>query len=313
MASKSRTPPTPHLAPHLELLAGTVAGTFGIVPFYPLDTLKSRLQTTSPTTSPFRILKTMLQTEGPTSLYRGCLSPMLGYGLINGSVFLSRSSTRSLLLNGSPRPLKMSEEILVGASSGFWSSFIRCPVERIKSVMQVKTLRNIESPYSSSLECGRILLKEHGVVRGLYKGFGSTVLREVPQYIFYFAAYDNMKRKLGEEKINKDLVPVLAGGVSGVMIWCPPFYSFDVVKTRLQVERFEGTVKYNGFWDCVVKSYKEEGVRVFYRGAGLAQARAFGVHGSIFLIYEKCMEGMGRLEIGAEPRGGTTQIVGEVE
>jgi hypothetical protein len=27
---------------------------------------------------------------------------------------------------------------MVGASAGFWSSFVRCPMERIKNVMQVR-------------------------------------------------------------------------------------------------------------------------------------------------------------------------------
>ncbi|GMI03448.1 hypothetical protein TrLO_g6332 [Triparma laevis f. longispina] len=292
--------------PHIELFAGTFAGTFGIVPFYPLDTLKSRLQTTSPSTPPLRILTNMIQQEGLTSLYRGCLSPMLGYGLINGSVFLSRSFTRNLIAP-SNRPLTFPEEIIVGASAGFWSSFIRAPVERIKSVMQVKTLEGVNSPYSSSLSCARTLVKDLGVIKGLYKGFGSTVIREVPQYIFYFVGYDNLKRTLQTDTSTpSDLVPVIAGGVSGVLIWMPPFYSFDVIKTRLQVERFSngGVPEYKGFWDCVRKSYRREGVGVFWRGAGLAQARAFGVHGSIFFLYEKCMDFMEEHFIGAEPRGG---------
>ena len=161
---------------------------------------------------------------------------------------------------------------------------------RIKSVMQVKTLEGVNSPYSSSLSCARTLVKDLGLIKGLYKGFGSTVIREVPQYVFYFVGYDNLKRTLQTDTSTpSDIVPIIAGGVSGVLIWMPPFYSFDVIKTRLQVERFSngGVPEYKGFWDCVRKSYRREGVGVFWRGAGLAQARAFGVHGSIFFLYEK--------------------------
>ena len=57
-----------------------------------------------------------------------------------------------------------------------------------------------------------------------------------------------------------------------------------MIKTKIQSAP-AGT--YSGIVDCAVKSYKFEGPSVFYRGMGLAVARAFLVHGSIFFLYEK--------------------------
>ncbi len=57
-----------------------------------------------------------------------------------------------------------------------------------------------------------------------------------------------------------------------------------MIKTKIQSAPV-GT--YSGMADCVLKSYKSEGLSVFYRGMGLAVARAFLVHGSIFFLYEK--------------------------
>jgi len=57
----------------------------------------------------------MVLNEGITSLYRGVLSPMVGYGLINGSVFLSRGVTRDALKKGDQyRQLTFKEECIVG-------------------------------------------------------------------------------------------------------------------------------------------------------------------------------------------------------
>jgi hypothetical protein len=84
--------------------------------------------------STLRLAKTMIQREGLCSLYRGVMSPMLGYGLINGSVFFSRSLTKNALLKRNQGgALSFAQECLVGASAGFWSSFVRCPVERVKT------------------------------------------------------------------------------------------------------------------------------------------------------------------------------------
>lgn len=70
---------------------------------------------------PLSLFNSMVRREGLTSLYRGVASPMFGYGLINGSVFLSRGVTRDVILAGDARPLTLAEEAAVGASAGFWS------------------------------------------------------------------------------------------------------------------------------------------------------------------------------------------------
>ncbi len=276
-----------------ELGAGIMAGVMSQAPYHPIDTIKSRAQTQVGTKSPVSIFYSMVRNEGLLSLYRGAASPMAGYGLINGSVFYSRAVTRKAL-GGDYRPLTVLDEIIVGASAGFWSSFVRCPVERVKSVMQVRTRDVIRAPYSSSLACAVGLTKKHGVSNGLYAGLGSTIAREVPQYIFYFLAYENTKAFLLENDLASEaFAPAVAGGAAGAAVWVPPFYSIDVIKTRLQTAP-SGT--YTGIVDCALKSYRESGPMVFVRGVELALARGVLVHGTIFFLYESCLKIVKRLE-----------------
>ena len=95
--------------------------------------------------------------------------------------------------------------------------------------MQVRNSAGVRAPYSSSLSCAKALVRDLGFVKGLYTGFGSTVAREIPQYIFYFMAYDKSKELLEANReglgVSKHLVPVISGGVAGTMCWVPPFYS----------------------------------------------------------------------------------------
>ena len=170
-----------------ETFAGTVAGISGLSIMFPLDTIKCRLQTRPQeyNNKAFLVLQRMVQKEGPQSLYRGLLSPALGYGAINSTVF-GVQSAGAKLLKGEDRDRKLAlwEELAVGANAGLFSSFVRSPIERVKTVMQIRNSSVIKAPYSNSVTCAFKLVKDHGFRTGLYEGVGSTIAREVPQYLY---------------------------------------------------------------------------------------------------------------------------------
>ena len=43
---------------------------------------------------------------------------------------------------------------------------------------------------------------------------------------------------------------------------------------------------YSSAWDCAVKSYRQDGAQVFFRGLNTALLRAFPLHATIFFGYE---------------------------
>ena len=229
----------------------------------------------------------MTRKEGFLSLYRGLLSPALGFGAINSTVFGARSViTKFFQGNDINRALNFRENLCVGAFVGFVQSFVRTPIERVKTVMQIQNKKNTRAPYSNSLVCAYRLLRNDGLRAGLYSGLGATIAREVPQYLFYFLVYDKV-REFTEPHVGTATSQAIAGGTAGVVGWLPPIYCVDVIKTKLQSAP-EGT--YSGMWDCAVKSYRAEGSRVFFRGLGIAMLRAFHLHGTIFLVYETVMK-----------------------
>ena len=62
----------------------------------------------------------------------------------------------------------------------------------------------------------------------------------------------------------------------------------DVVKTRLQVIRSgQGEAMYTGFVDCVHKTYSNEGLRAFYKGAVprmIVIAPLFGIAQTVYFL-----------------------------
>lgn len=64
-----------------EFVAGNAGGLIGITLVYPLDTAKIRMQVYPQYKSAPEVIKDMVRQDGAKSLYRGLLSPALGFGL----------------------------------------------------------------------------------------------------------------------------------------------------------------------------------------------------------------------------------------
>ena len=140
-----------------------------------------------------------------------------------------------------------------------------------------------KSPYSWSGSCARDLVRTQGI-RGLFQGMGSVLLREVPQFAVYYPWYEFARRKgLEHGYFSPIVVQALAGGTAGVVQWLPPFYFFDVIKSRMQTAPIG---RYSSITHCARKLFEEEGVMVFFRGLSPALLRAFPLHALIFVFYE---------------------------
>ncbi|KAL4386798.1 hypothetical protein GQ457_09G006960 [Hibiscus cannabinus] len=276
-----------------EFVAGGFGGMAGIVSGYPLDTLRIRQQSTD-SGSALSILRRVVAGEGPGALYRGMAAPLASVTFQNAMVFqiyaiLSRAFDSSVSATDPPSYKGVA---LGGVGTGALQSIMLSPVELVKIRLQ---LQNTSFPGSQSVSAhagpisvARTILKTEGL-RGLYRGFTITALRDAPSHGFYFWTYEYMReqlhpgcRKSGQETLRTML---MAGGLAGVASWvcC---YPLDVVKTRLQAQSPASPQKYNGIVDCLQKSVKHEGYSVLWRGLGTAVARAFVVNGAIFSAYE---------------------------
>jgi solute carrier family 25 carnitine/acylcarnitine transporter 20/29 len=139
---------------------------------------------------------------------------------------------------------------------------------------------------------------------GFYQGGWITMIRDAPSYGIYFWVYEGTKRLLDTQSDDAWKL-LLAGGLAGTISWAS-IYPIDVVKSRLQMQHVP-TVKtpgetsslvslnrpYVSIKDCVVRSYKTEGVGVFFRGLGPTLLRGFPVNAVTFYVYEVVMKLLG--------------------
>lgn len=297
-----------------HFIAGNVGGIFGLTLAYPLDTVKVRLQTRPADAYKGLIdcFRTMVRTEGVGSLYRGIASPVIGYGLIKSTAFGSYNQCKTFLQSNKQNPannqLNLLELTLCGGYAGLIQTFVRCPVEQIKVVMQARNRAGsaTEAPYKSTWNCVVSVYRTEGLSKGFYRSFIPTLSREIPQYAIYYPTYEVTKAafiKLKQTALNKasspdqivhqitelgPLATAIAGGTAGVAQWVPT-YALDVIKSRVSAAE-PGT--YRGFLHCAQSIYKQEGMGVFFRGLNAAVIRAFPLHGAVFLGYELSMKFM---------------------
>lgn len=68
----------------------------------------------------------------------------------------------------------------------------------------------------------------------------------------------------------------------------------DVVKSRIQADN-PNKPTYKGMWDCIYKSFKTDGMQIFFKGFFVTAIRAFPVNVVIFLGYEKTLNLLNKL------------------
>jgi len=155
---------------------------------------------------------------------------------------------------------------------------VRVPAEVIKQRTQT-------SIANTSLDTFKILLsneQKEGLVKGFYRGWGTTIMREIPFTIIQFPLYEWLK-KTWSSKQNSPVNPIqgafcgsIAGGVAAALTT-----PLDVLKTRIMLNE----KRVSAFYLAKV-IFREEGIKVFWNGVG-PRTMWISAGGAIFLgVYE---------------------------
>ncbi|GAA5911886.1 hypothetical protein JCM6882_005231 [Rhodosporidiobolus microsporus] len=174
-------PPPPHATPfHAAMLAGALAGTSVDTLFFPIDTLKTRLQSA----------QGFVAAGGFKGVYRGLGSAVVGSAPGASFFFTTYETLKGVLPRAVP---KLREEgmqpvvHMLSASGGEVAAcLIRVPTEVVKQRSQTAAAG------TGSLDVFKAVWTQQGV-RGFYRGFGSTVAREIPFSLLQFPLYERLK------------------------------------------------------------------------------------------------------------------------
>ncbi|KAL3527887.1 hypothetical protein ACH5RR_012543 [Cinchona calisaya] len=243
------------------VIAGGTAGVVVETALYPIDTIKTRLQAAQ------RGGKINLK-----GLYSGLAGNLAGV-LPASAVFVGvYEPTKQKLLKLFPEKFSAVAHLTAGAIGGIAASLIRVPTEVVKQRMQTRQ-------FASAPDAVRLILSKEGF-RGLYAGYGSFLLRDLPFDAIQFCIYEQLRigYKLAAKRDLNDPETAAVGAFSGALtgaITTP----LDVIKTRLMVQGASN--QYKGIFDCVQTIVREEGPSALLKGIG-PRVLWIGIGGSIF-------------------------------
>lgn len=258
----------------LDFAAGCLGGCAGVIVGHPFDTIKVHLQTQDASRPMYRgtihCLRTLVAQNGVQGLYRGMSSPLAGVAAINAIVFGVYGNVQRRFTD----PDALKSHFLAGAMAGLAQSAFTSPMELAKTRIQ---LMGSGSPLKCLLEINR---KEG--YRGVFRGLGITVMREIPGFSSYFVTYEMLTRNDTGVPISTPRM-LVAGGLAGTVSWVLT-YPIDVVKSRLQADGMIGAAKYTGAMDCLRKSIQTEGYSFLARGLTSTILRAFPMNAACFTV-----------------------------
>jgi solute carrier family 25 S-adenosylmethionine transporter 26 len=253
------------------LIAGGIAGTSVDVALYPLDTLKTRMQSA----------QGFLKAGGFRGIYNG-LSAAAAGSAPGAALFFSTYETMKGILSPHFSEDRQAMVHMTAASCGETvACTVRVPTEVIKQRMQAGT-------YAGLAEGVSTIWRTEGVV-GFYRGYLSTVMREIPFAFIQFPLYEAGKKMVARRSESGECSSLQAascGSASGAFA-AAVTTPLDVVKTRLMLGADASGVAYTGMADTFSRVYRTEGARTLFSGV---QPRTFwiGIGGFVFFgAYEK--------------------------
>ncbi|KAJ8920403.1 hypothetical protein NQ315_005269 [Exocentrus adspersus] len=180
------------------------------------------------------------------------------------------------------------EHLVAGISGGVTSTVILHPLDVIKIRFAVNDGRLHKTPkYNGIINAFTTILHKEGV-KGLYRGLTPNVWGAGSSWGLYFLFYNAIKTHMQKGDTDIQLpasTHLLAASEAGLMtlLITNPLW---VVKTRLCLQFDTSTQAYNGMMDALVKIYKTDGVKGYYKGF---IPGVFGVsHGAVqFMVYEE--------------------------
>lgn len=290
-ANNNNNNPPPPIPAHVSLLAGGTAGAIEAALTYPFEFAKTRAQLHTDTSprgksatsnkNPFQVILTVIRTQGPRALYAGCPALVIGSVGKDGVRFLSFDYLKARFADPESGALTPLRSLGAGMSAGVVASVVAVtPTERVKTAM-IDDARGEKAFGGKMREAVKGVVREDGVVRGLWRGFWGTTGKQATATAWRMGSYSVMKdweRARGVEQTTA--VNFANGSVAGVVTTYAT-QPFDTVKTRCQSARGQGVGEaVRGIW-------RDGGVRGFWRGTVMRLGRTVFSGGILFTVYER--------------------------
>ncbi|XP_057297287.1 mitochondrial S-adenosylmethionine carrier protein-like [Hydractinia symbiolongicarpus] len=250
-----------------SLIAGSTAGIFTDIALYPVDTIKTRLQSS----------EGFIKAGGFRGVYKGITSAAIGSAPAGASFFFAYEICKNKTRPYIHSPLGLN--IASACTAEVFSISVRIPFEVVKQNAQAVSKFNSRTAFLH-------ILKTEGIP-GLYRGYVSMIFRDLPFTLIQIPLWEALKDKVSKETnrpvtaLQSGLCGSVAGGTAATLTT-----PFDVVKTRIILAQGQAGTNANLlkiFYNIAV----HEGLKGLYAGV-VPRAIWISAGGFMFLgAYEK--------------------------
>ncbi|XP_072952376.1 uncharacterized protein [Typha angustifolia] len=253
------------------------------VALYPISVIKTRMQVASGDAvqkNAFSAFRNILAVDGIRGLYRGFGTVITG-AIPARIIFLTSLETIKAASLKMVNPFNLSEPVqaavangIAGMSASLCSQSVFVPIDVVSQKLMVQGYSG-HAKYNGGLDVVRKILKAEGI-RGLYRGFGLSVMTYSPSSAVWWASYGSSQRiiwrLLGHSRDSEDVpsqwkivgVQATGGVIAGAVASCITT-PIDTIKTRLQVMDNQ---KRQNAREVVKRLIAEDGWKGLYRGLG---------------------------------------------
>lgn len=247
-----------------SFISGALAGIVCDVLLFPLDTLKTRLQSQHG----------FFQSGGFRQLYKGVGPVMLGAAPSAAIFFITYEGIKQYSQPYISDQYHSIIHMAAASSSEITACSVRVPVEVIKQRKQA------------------LLSDVHRLrLRTLYRGYGSTVLRDLPFGIIQMPLWEYFKL-YWTRKVQRRCSPLegAACGSASVAISAAITTPLDVAKTRIMLSSTSAEKEETKIWTMLKEVYRDHGVKGLFAGF-FPRVTGFTIGGFIFFgVYEQSKE-----------------------
>lgn len=231
--------PTQNFVVHMT--AGAIAGVMEHCIMYPLDSVKTRMQSlrTAHNSTIRETFRYMVQREGLLRPVRGMSAVVLGAGPAHACFFATYEHCKVSLGNLTRHRHEHITHGLSGCLASLVHDAVSNPAEVVKQRLQM-----LNSPYRGVWECARHVYRKEGA-RAFYRSYGTQVAMNVPFQALHFVTYEWCQTLLNPRRQYSPAAHALSGAAAGALA-AAATTPLDVCKTVLNTQeaaRAEGLVQ----------------------------------------------------------------------
>ncbi|XP_053318392.1 mitoferrin-1 [Spea bombifrons] len=258
-------------SPVTHMLAGAVAGVLEHTVMYPVDSVKTRMQSLQPDPKAQykgvgEALKRMVRTEGLLTPLRGINVTMLGAGPAHALYFACYEKMKTTI-GGMINHAGNSHVAngVAGSLATLLHDAVMNPAEVVKQRMQM-----YNSPYRNMLDCIRTVTKTEGV-GAFYRSYTTQLTMNIPFQAIHFITYEFTQERLNPQRQYHPGTHIVSGAIAGAVA-AAATTPLDVCKTLLNTQEYVvvSSAHVNGHLSGMVNAfrtvYQLGGVAGYFKG-----------------------------------------------